>query len=153
MCIRTPQALASTASHIATGRLMKSVKKGFTLLELLVAMAIMATLLTLIAPRYMGGIDRAKESVLRDDLATLRRLIDQFHGDRGRYPESLEELVTARYLREIPIDPLTDRRDSWQLVPPLQDTTQAAPNSQGMVADIKSGASGVGGDGRSYADW
>lgn len=135
--------------------------RGFSLLELLVAMAIMATLLSIIAPRYMGHIDRARESVLKDDLATLRRLIDQYHSDRGAYPDSLEELVSLRYLREIPVDPITDRRDSWLVVAPAQMVSELPPAAgpvnveapRGNVADVRSGASGSGSDGRPYAQW
>ncbi|WP_028102269.1 type II secretion system protein [Pseudoduganella violaceinigra] len=132
---------------------------GFSLLELLVAMAIMATLLSIIAPRYMGHIDRAKESVLKDDLATFRRLIDQYHSDRGAFPDSLEELVSLRYLRDIPVDPITDRRDSWLVVAPAQvaELPPGAPVSaeapRGNVADVRSGAPGTGSDGRPYAQW
>ncbi|MGQ5522316.1 type II secretion system protein [Chitinimonas sp. PSY-7] len=119
---------------------------GFTLIELLVAMAIIAILLTLVTPRYYGSVDRARETVLRDDLTTMRRVIDQFHGDRGRYPQSLEELVELRYLREIPIDPVTERRDSWRVIAPGAD-------AKGNVADVKSGAPGKASDGTSYGDW
>jgi general secretion pathway protein G len=135
-------------------------QSGFSLLELLVSLAIMATLLGIIAPRYMGHIDRAKESVLKDDLATMRRLIDQYHSDRGHFPDSLEELVSARYLREIPVDPITERRDSWSIVAPAQLAVEPAADGnvvletgKGNVADIHSGAPGTGSDGRPYAQW
>ena len=135
--------------------------RGFSLLELLVAMAIMATLLSIIAPRYMGHIERAREAVLKDDLATMRRLIDQYHSDRGAYPDSLDELVSLRYLREIPIDPVTDRRDSWLVVAPAQMVAELPPAAgpvnveapRGNVADVRSGAPGTGSDGRPYAQW
>lgn len=134
---------------------------GFSLLELLVAMAIMATLLSIIAPRYMGHIERAREAVLKDDLATMRRLIDQYHSDRGAYPDSLDELVSLRYLREIPVDPVTDRRDSWLVVAPAQMVAELPPAAgpvnveapRGNVADVRSGAPGTGSDGRPYAQW
>lgn len=143
--------------RIVTG----SRSRGFSLLELLVAMAIMATLLSIIAPRYMGHIDRARESVLKDDLATFRRLIDQYHSDRGTYPDSLDELVSLRYLREIPVDPITDRRDSWLVVAPAQLASELPPAAgpvnvdapRGNVADVRSGAPGTGSDGRPYAQW
>ncbi len=135
--------------------------RGFSLLELLVAMAIMATLLSIIAPRYMGHIERAREAVLKDDLATMRRLIDQYHSDRGAYPDSLDELVSLRYLREIPVDPVTERRDSWLVVAPAQMVAELPPAAgpvnveapRGNVADVRSGAPGTGSDGRPYAQW
>ncbi|WP_374354713.1 type II secretion system protein [Chitinimonas sp.] len=120
--------------------------RGFTLLELMIAMAIVATLLTLVAPRYLASIDRAKEAVLRDDLHTMRKVIDQFQADRGRFPTSLDELVTLRYLREIPVDPLTERADSWRITPP-------PAGMGGNVADVHSGASGQASDGSPYASW
>jgi general secretion pathway protein G len=83
-------------------------QRAFTLIELLVVLAVTATLLSLVAPQYMGSIDAAKEQVLRENLASLRATLDKFHADTGRYPESLDELVTARYLRSVPLDPFTN---------------------------------------------
>ena len=83
-------------------------RAGFTLIELLVVMAIIATLLTIATPRYTGSLDRSKEVVLKQSLGVMRDAIDKFHGDSGHYPESLEELVTKRYLRKLPVDPITD---------------------------------------------
>ncbi len=119
---------------------------AFTLIELLVVLAIVATLLSLVAPRYMNHIDRAKEDVLRENLDRTRRVIDQFRADTGRYPDSLDELVEKRYLRDVPLDPMTDRRDSWQVDEP------PAPE-QGQVYDLHSGAEGKGSDGRPYREW
>ena len=121
-------------------------RSGFTLVELLVVMAIIATLLTLAVPRYFGSIERSKEAVLRQDLATLRDTVDKYHGDTGRYPESLEELVTKKYLRAIPRDPFTESAATWVVVAPEDP-------AKGMVYDVKSGAPGNAGDGTAYADW
>ena len=121
-------------------------RRGFTLVELMVVMAIVALLLALALPRYFGHLEKARETVLRQDLATMRDAIDKYHGDRGRYPESLDELVSARYLRAVPVDPLTDRGDTWQLVVP-------ADGEAGAVYDVKSGAPGAARDGTAYADW
>lgn len=109
-------------------------------------MAIVALLLALALPRYFGHLEKARETILKEDLATMRDAIDKFHGDRGRYPESLEELVSARYLRALPVDPITERADSWQLVAPAGDEA-------GAVYDIHSGAPGAARDGTAYADW
>ena len=79
---------------------------GFTLIELLVVLAIVATLLSLVAPHYLGSVDRAKEVVLKENLATLRSTIDKYYADTGRYPETLQELVQQRYLRAVPEDPV-----------------------------------------------
>lgn len=119
--------------------------KGFTLIELLVVMAVLAILASLVVPRYMDKVDAARETVLRQDLVGLRTAIDQFYRDRARYPESLNELVTQRYIRAIPIDPITDRVDSWLPVPP-KDGSKA-------VFDVKSGAQQKARDGTSYGSW
>ena len=119
-------------------------KVGFTLVELLVVMAIIATLLSLAAPRYFQHIDRSREAVLRENLATMRDAVDQYHADQGHWPDTLATLVEARYLRAIPFDPITERHDSWQL----------AAGEEGIgVRDVASGAAGNAADGTPYADW
>ena len=122
------------------------VHRGFTLIELLVVLSIVALLLTLALPRFFPKIDTARETILADNLRQTRDVIDQFYADRGRYPESLEQLVEKRYLRALPVDPITERSDTWILVAP-EDTTQ------GAVYNIKSGAPGNGRNGTSYLNW
>jgi general secretion pathway protein G len=107
--------------------------RGFTLIELLVVLAIVATLLTLVVPRYFGSVNASREAVLRENLQVVRKTIDQFYGDLGRYPESLDELVERRYLRQLPIDPMTERSDTWVLIPPEQGIA-------GALKDLRSGA-------------
>jgi general secretion pathway protein G len=121
-------------------------RRGFTLIELLVVLAALGVLLALVVPRYVDHVERARETVLRHNLKHLRSAIDQFHADRDRYPQQLEELVAQRYLKEIPVDPITDRKDSWIMVAP-QD---GAP---GNVRDVRSGASDLARDGSAYAAW
>lgn len=120
--------------------------RGFTLMELLAVLAIVAVLLTLAMPRYVERIQTAKEVVLRDNLRGLREVIDQFYGDQGRYPDSLQELVDKRYLRAIPVDPLTESDTTWQLV-------EVPLGYQGQVFDIRSGASGLSRAGVPYEQW
>jgi len=103
---------------------------GFTLIELVVVMATIALLLTLAVPRYFHAIDNGKLSVQRQNIATIRDAIDKFYGDQARYPESLQELVQARYLRSVPVDPLTEA-PNWIVIAP-QDPTQ------GAVFDVRS---------------
>lgn len=120
--------------------------KGFTLIELLVVMAIVATLLSLVAPRYFSSLDKAKETVLRQDLSIMRQAIDQFYSDTGKYPIDLMELVDKRYLRAIPIDPLTESNQTWIEVP--------SPNmTEAGVYDVHSGYSGRAADGSFYEEW
>lgn len=119
---------------------------GFTLIEMLVVMAILATLLSIAAPRYFDSLDRAKEASLKTDLRLLREAIDKHRADTGRLPATLDALVQARYLRAIPEDPFTERADTWVLVP-SQDVS--APG----VADVRSGATGAARDGSAFSSW
>lgn len=119
---------------------------GFTLIELLVVMAIIALLLSLAAPRYFGGVDKAKETVLRENLHLMRDALDKYYGDHARYPDALDDLVAKKYLRSIPPDPITDSNKTWVVVPP-------ADPQKGGVFDIKSGASGHGKDGTPFNTW
>lgn len=123
-----------------------SKNNGFTLVELLVVLAILALLLTLAVPRYFNGIERAKEVTLRQDLTTLRESIDKFYADRGQYPKTLEDLVERKYIRKLPIDPITESDATWVLVAP-------EPPLEGDIYDIHSGALGTAKDGSKYADW
>lgn len=120
-------------------------KRGFTLIELLVVLAIVATLLTLAVPRYFKHVDRSKEAVLKENLASVRDAIDQYHADIGTWPPTLESLAEKRYLRSVPVDPITDRNDSWLVVPP--------PDGGSGVYDLKSGAEGLATNGQEYRDW
>lgn len=134
-------------------------RRGFTLVELLVALAIIATLLSIVAPRYVDATERAREAALRVNLKAMRDAIDHFHGDRGVYPETLEQLVQSRYLRAIPADPITGRQDDWRVVPPPPDaaphtadpSVAARPSDRGNgVYDVRSSAPGSTRDGVPY---
>lgn len=116
---------------------------GFTLIEMIVAMAILALLLTIAVPRYFSSLDRSKDAVLRENLKITREVIDKFYSDTGRYPDSLAELVEKRYLRQLPLDPVTQSNQSWIIVPP-------EPPFRGQVYDLHSGARGSTSDGRPY---
>lgn len=119
---------------------------GFTLIELLVVLAIIATLVAIAAPRYFRSVDQSKEVALKQSLAVMRDAIDKFHGDQGVYPESLEVLVEKRYLRSVPVDPITESTTTWQIVAP-------AEQDKGKVYNVKSGADGRAGDGTEYKEW
>jgi general secretion pathway protein G len=115
--------------------------RGFTIVELLVVLATLGLLLGLVAPRYVEQVDRSRELVLRHNLKLMRDAIDRFHADRDRYPASLHELVAARYLHAMPVDPVTERTDSW---------VQVNPEGLGL-RDVRSGAVGKTRAGLSYA--
>lgn len=109
-------------------------------------MAIIGTLLTLAVPRYFRSVQRSREAVLAQDLATLREAIDRFYGDTGHYPPTLAVLVEKRYVRAIPIDPIARTADRWVAVP------SDDPDDAG-VKDVRSGADGVGENGVPFAAW
>jgi len=119
---------------------------GFTLIELLVVLAIVATLLTIAVPRYYGSLDKSKEAVLKENLYQLRDAIGKYYGDKGRYPDSLDALAVDKYLRKVPLDPITESAVTWVVVPPEDP-------QKGGVFDVKSGAQGKALDGTEYAAW
>lgn len=121
-------------------------RAAFTLIELLVVMAIIAVLMSLAVPRYFGRVEAAKEAVLRENLHQMRDALDKFYGDNGRYPDAVADLVTRKYLRRIPPDPITDSDQTWIIVAPSDPR-------MGRVSDIKSGAAGNGTDGTPYRSW
>jgi general secretion pathway protein G len=120
--------------------------QGFTLIELLVVMAILAALLSIAAPRYFESLGRANEAVLRTDLRVMRDAIDKHRADRGRLPDSLQQLVDLRYLRSVPVDPISGSSGSWILIG-VPDG--AIPG----IFDVRSGAVGISRDGTAYGTW
>ncbi|THC44869.1 type II secretion system protein [Massilia sp. Mn16-1_5] len=126
---------------------MQTIKRGFTLIELLVVLAIVALLLTLAVPRFFPSVDKTKETILMDNLRSTRAVIEQFHADTGRYPDSLEQLVEKKYLARLPVDPILESDSGWVIVPPEDEGVA------GAVYDLHSGAPGNGRDGRPYAEW
>jgi general secretion pathway protein G len=119
---------------------------GFTLIELMVTLAIIALLVAIVTPRYFPSVKRAEETVLRQNLALLRDAIDKHHADTGKYPASLDELVQKRYIRTMPLDPVTQSTQTWTVVAP-QDP------KLGAVYDVHSGAKGAARDGSEYERW
>lgn len=109
-------------------------------------MAVIAILVSIAAPRYFNSVNKSKEAVLKQDLSIMRDAIDKYYGDTGKYPDTLDDLVSKQYLRKMPIDPITDSATTWVVVPP-QDA------DQGGVYDVHSGAQGNGRDGSAYSSW
>lgn len=135
-------------------------RSGFTVIELLVVLAAIGLLLAIAAPRYVQHVDRAREVALKENLRRMRVAIDQFHADQGRYPVGLDELVARHYLRAVPQDPLTQRIDTWSVVPPSIESSEPAPPTTNSlqsdataVFDVRSGASGRASDGSEYRAW
>ncbi len=126
-------------------------RRGFTLIELMVVMVVMALLVTIVAPRYLKQTDRAREAVLRNNLKETRDAIDKFYTDHTRYPQSLRELVDGRYLKMLPIDPIVDRNDRWAFVAGPNGT--AAAGQSGAIYDLHSSAAGKGLDGTAFSTW
>ncbi|OZA04901.1 MAG: type II secretion system protein G [Methylophilaceae bacterium 17-44-8] len=121
-------------------------KMGFTLVELLVVLSILALLLSLAYPKYFSSVERAQDAALKQTLNTVREGIDQFYADTGKYPDSLEELVEKKYINKLPLDPITDSTTTWVL-------DQPEPPLEGMVYDIHSGATSKAKDGSPYSEW
>jgi general secretion pathway protein G len=121
-------------------------EKGFTLIELLVVMAIIAMLLSLTMPRYFHSVDKSKEAALRADLNGLREAIDKYYGDNAKYPDSLDDLVAKKYLRDIPPDPITESNLTWVIIAP-------SDSSQGKVYNVRSAAPGNAKDGSQFSQW
>jgi general secretion pathway protein G len=119
-------------------------RAGFTLVELLVVLAIVALLLSLAVPRYFQSIDASKEAVLAENLRITRETLDKFYGDTGRYPETLDELVEKKYLRNLPFDPITESSTTWIIVAPT--------DAEGGVYELHSGAPGANRDGKAFSD-
>jgi len=121
-------------------------RAGFTLIELLVSLAIIALLLSLVGPRYFSNVTKAEETTLRHNLATLRDAIDKHYSDSGKYPAALADLVQKKYIRSLPVDPITQSTSSWVGIPPEDP-------GKGGIYNVKSGAQGNARDGTPYNDW
>lgn len=121
-------------------------RRGFTLIELLVVMSIIAMLLALAAPRYFNSVEKSKEAMLRQTLALTREALDKYYGDNGRYPDDLEMLVSRKYLRKMPVDPVTGTSGTWVVIAP--ETPE-----KGAVFDLRSGAEGLARDGTPFKEW
>jgi general secretion pathway protein G len=124
---------------------------GFTMVELMIVMAIVVILIAIAIPQYQKSIVRAKESVLKNNLFTLRQVIDEYTYDKQKAPQSLQDLVAAGYLREIPLDPMTGSSDTWHTI--MEDALQSVNQTEPGIFDVKSGSDKTGLDGTPYADW
>jgi general secretion pathway protein G len=126
-------------------------RRGFTFVELMVVVSIIVILVSMAIPVYQKSILRAKESVLKNNLFTLRTVIDNYTYDKQKAPQALGDLVSDGYLREIPVDPMTGSNQSWQTV--MEDASQSVNQSEPGIWDVKSGSDKTGLDGTPYAQW
>jgi general secretion pathway protein G len=124
---------------------------GFTLIELIIVTTLIVVLSTVAMVSYQNSVTRAREAVLKEDLFRMRDAIDQYYADKNKWPQTLQDLVTDGYVREIPKDPMTDSADTWQTVPAEADpsNTSAEPG----IFDVKSGSERMALDGTPYTEW
>ena len=126
-------------------------RRGFTFVELMIVMAIIAVLLAVALPIYTRSITRAKESVLKNNLFTMRTVIDEYTYDKQKAPQTLQDLVTDGYLRQVPVDPITATSDSWKIIE--EDASNTVNQSQPGIFDIRSGSDKISLEGTPYSEW
>lgn len=126
-------------------------QQGFTLIELMIVMVIITILAGIGLAVYGNSVQSSKEAVLREDLFRMREAIDQYHADKNRYPPSLEALVEDKYIRQVPIDPITRSADTWQTT--LSEPEPGNPSAEPGIYNVRSGAEGTGLDGSPYSEW
>jgi general secretion pathway protein G len=124
---------------------------GFTLIELMIVMAVIAVLMSIALPIYTRSIQRSKESVLKNNLFTLRTVIDEYTYDKQKAPQSLQDLVSDGYLRQVPMDPITGSNESWKLI--MEDSTNTVNQTQPGIFDIRSGSDLTSLEGTPYSEW
>jgi general secretion pathway protein G len=130
---------------------MKKNARGFTIIELLIVLTLIVILAAMSMVQYRNSVQRAKEAVLKEDLYRMRDAIDQYYADKNKYPQTLQDLVSNGYLRELPKDPMTDSADTWQVEPAEPDPNN--PTGEPGVYNIKSGSEATSLDGSKYSEW
>ena len=126
-------------------------RSGFTLIELMIVMAIVVILIATAIPQYQKSLIRAKESVLKNNLFTIRMMIDEYSYDKQKAPQTLQDLVTEGYLREVPRDPITGNNNSWRII--MEDATQATSSTEPGIFDVRSGSDKTSLEGTPYSEW
>ena len=124
---------------------------GFTLIELMIVMAVIAVLMAVALPIYNRSIIRSKESVLKNNLFTLRTVIDEYTYDKQKAPQTLQDLVSDGYLRQVPVDPMTNSSDTWKLI--MEDASNTVNQTEPGIYDVRSGAEGTSLEGTPYGEW
>ena len=133
------------------GRSLRRREFGFTMVELMIVMAIIVILVSLAIPQYQKALIRSKESVLKNNLFTLRQVIDEYTYDKQKAPQTLQDLVSEGYLRQIPIDPMTNSADTWK--PIMEDAQSSVSQNEPGLFDIRSGSDKTSLEGTPYSEW
>ena len=131
--------------------MFKNFRRGFTLIELMIVMAIIAVLMSVALPIYNRSIIRAKESVLKNNLFTMRTVIDEYTYDKQKAPQTLNDLVSDGYLRQVPVDPMTNNADSWKII--MEDASNTVNQSEPGIFDVRSGSDKTSLEGTPYSEW
>lgn len=131
--------------------LTRSGRRGFTMIELMIVMTVISILVSIAVPFYQKSIIKSKESLLKNNLFTLRTVIDEFTYDKGKAPQSLQDLVQEGYLRAVPFDPMTSSDQSWKII--MEDATSSASQSEPGIFDVRSGSDRTSLEGTAYSDW
>ncbi len=126
-------------------------RDGFTLIELLIVMVLLVLLASVSLAVYGNSVTRGREAALKEDLFQMRKAIDEYYADKGKYPSDLQALVTEKYLRSIPPDPFTNSADTWQQI--QSDSDPANPAAESGISDVKSGSEQTGSDGKPHSEW
>ena len=132
-------------------RIRSGNRSGYTLVELMIVMAIISILVSIAVPLYQKALLRSKESILKNNLFTLRTVIDNYSYDKGKAPQSLQDLVTEGYLQKLPVDPMTGNNQTWRTV--MEDASQSVSQSEPGIFDVKSGSDKMSLDGTAYSEW
>jgi general secretion pathway protein G len=132
-------------------RTRNGTRSGFTMIELMIVMAVITILVSIAVPFYQKSIIRSKESVLKNNLFTMRTVIDEYTMDKGKAPQSLQDLVTEGYLRNLPVDPMTSSDQSWKII--MEDATSSVSQNEPGIFDVRSGSDKTSLEGTAYADW
>jgi general secretion pathway protein G len=132
-------------------RRIQSGRRGFTIVELMIVLTVISVLVSIAVPMYQRSILRSKEAVLKSNLFSLRTVIDEYTYDKGKAPQTLQDLVQEGYLRTVPMDPMTNSAETWQII--MEDATTSVNQTEPGIFDVRSGSDKMSLEGTPYAEW